>query len=70
MQDLLNNAKRLYGEKKMAKLVTNLPEPKMEYDVQNQRLINLSIKQIVEKLNFSYQQDIKNEQNTFNWFIS
>jgi|TARA_R100000005_G_C4947969_1_gene169713 hypothetical protein len=54
----------------MAKLVTNLPEPKMEYDVQNQRLINLSIKQIVEKLNFSYQQDIKNEQNTFNWFIS
>ena len=70
MQDLLNNAKRLYGERKMAKLVTNLPEPKMEYDVQNQRLINLSIKQIVEKLNFSYQQDIKNEQNTFNWFIS
>ena len=54
----------------MAKLDTNLPEPKMEYDVQNQRLINLSIKQIVEKLNFSYQQDIKNEQNTFNWFIS
>ena len=54
----------------MAKLVTNLPEPKMEYDVQNQRLINLSIRQIVEKLNFSYQQDIKNEQNTFNWFIS
>ena len=54
----------------MAKLVTNLPEPKMEYDVQNQRLINLSIKQIVERLNFSYQQDIKNEQNTFNWFIS
>ena len=54
----------------MAKLVTNLPEPKMEYDIQNQRLINLSIKQIVEKLNFSYQQDIKNEQNTFNWFIS
>ena len=70
MQDLLNNAKSLLGEKKMAKLVTNLPEPKMEYDVQNQRLINLSIKQIVEKLNFSYQQDIKNEQNTFNWFIS
>ena len=54
----------------MAKLVTNLPEPKMEYDVQNQRLINLSIKQIVENLNFSYQQDIKNEQNNFNWFIS
>ena len=54
----------------MAKLVTNLPEPKMEYDVQNQRLINLSIKQIVEKLNFGYQQDNKNEQDAFNWFLS
>ena len=54
----------------MAKLVTNLPEPKMEYDVQNQRLINLSIRQIVEKLNFGYQQELKNEQDAFNWFIS
>ncbi len=54
----------------MAKIITNIPDPKMEYNVENQRLINLAIRQIVEKLNFSYQQDIKNEQKTFEWFLS
>ena len=54
----------------MAKIVTFIPEPKQEYDVENQRLINLAIFQIIQKLNFSYQQEIKNEQNSFNWFLS
>jgi len=54
----------------LAKIFTNIPEPKQEYSVENQRLINLSIRQIVEKLNFGYQQDIKNEQDAFNWFLS
>ena len=54
----------------MSKIITFIPEPKEEYSVENQRLINLALFQIIEKLNFSYKQEIQNEQNTFNWFIS
>ena len=54
----------------MAKIVTTIPDPKTEYTVENQRLINLAISQIIQKLNFTYQQEIKNEQQTFEWFLS
>jgi|TARA_X000000950_G_C13634798_1_gene545067 hypothetical protein len=54
----------------MSKIITFIPEPKEEYSVENQRLINLALFQIIEKLNFSYKQEIQNDQNTFNWFIS
>ena len=54
----------------MAKIITTLPDPKTEYSVENQRLINLAIRQIVEKLNFSFQQDIKNDQQAFEYFLS
>ena len=56
--------------KKFAKINTFIPEPKEEYNIQNQRLINLAISQIIQKLNFTYQQEIKNEQQTFEWFLS
>lgn len=54
----------------MSKIVTNIPDPKTEYSVENQRLINLAINQIVQKLNFSYQQEIKNDQQAFEYFLS
>ena len=54
----------------MAKIVTNIPDPKMEYSVENQRLINLALNQIVQKLNTSYQEDIKSEQQAFEYFLS
>ena len=54
----------------MAKIITNIPDPKMEYSVENQRLINLALNQIVKKLNTSYQDDISKDTQTFNWFIS
>ena len=54
----------------MAKIITNIPDPKMEYSVENQRLINLALNQIVQKLNTSYQDDISKDTQTFNWFIS
>tara|TARA_R100000988_G_scaffold61322_1_gene30672 strand:+ start:2234 stop:2398 length:165 start_codon:yes stop_codon:yes gene_type:complete len=54
----------------MAKIVTNIPDPKVEYSVENQRLINLALNQIVQKLNTSYQDDISKDTQTFNWFIS
>jgi|TARA_A100001391_G_scaffold17191_2_gene9613 hypothetical protein len=54
----------------LAKINTFIPEPKEEYSLENQRLINLALNQIIEKLNFTYQQEIKNEQQTFEWFLS
>ena len=54
----------------MAKIVTKIPDPKMEYTVENQRLINLALNQIVQKLNSSYQEDLKSEQQTFEWFLT
>ena len=54
----------------MSKINTFIPEPKEEYNIENQRLINLALTQIIQKLNFSYQEDLKAEQQTFNWFIS
>ena len=54
----------------MAKINTFIPEPKEEYNIENQRLINLALQQIIQKLNFSYQEDLNSEQQTFNWFIS
>jgi|TARA_R100000329_G_scaffold146468_1_gene133012 hypothetical protein len=54
----------------MAKIVTHIPDPKTEYSVENQRLINLALQQIIQKLNFSYQDDLKKEQQTFEWFLS
>lgn len=53
----------------MAKIVTNIPDPKMEYSVENQRLINLALNQIIQKLNTSYQKDIQNEAERFVFFM-
>ena len=54
----------------MSKIITFIPEPKEEYNLENQRLINLAITQIIDKLNTSYQQEIKNEQQAFEVFLS
>ena len=54
----------------MSKINTFIPEPKEEYNIENQRLINLAITQIIQKLNFSYQQEIKNDQQAFEYFLS
>ena len=53
----------------MAKITAYIPEPKQEYDVENQRQILQSVDTIKNELNFSYQKDLKEQQDTFNWFI-
>jgi hypothetical protein len=53
----------------MAKIASYIPEPKQEYDVENQRQILQSIDTIKNELNFSFQKDLKDEQDTYNWFI-
>jgi hypothetical protein len=54
----------------MAKLTNYIPEPKQEYDVENQRQILESMTTMKQQLNFSFQQDLKNEQDAFNYFLS
>jgi len=54
----------------MAKLTNYIPEPKEDYDVDNQRQIMESLNTMKQQLNFSFQQDLKNEQDAFNYFLS
>ena len=53
----------------MAKITNYIPEPKPEYEVDNQRQIIESLTTMKQQLNFSFQQDLKNEQDAFNFFL-
>jgi len=54
----------------MARVDIVIPEPSPVYTTENQRQINQSLRTMQDKLNTSYQQELKNEQDTFTWFIS
>jgi len=54
----------------MAKITTYIPEPKQEYEVENQRQILQSLDTMKTQLNFSFQNDLKEEQDTYNYFLS
>ncbi len=55
-------------EQEVAKIVVRVTEPTNEYDQSNQRQINRSTSSIVEQLNSSFQQDLKDELERFIWF--
>ena len=52
----------------MAKITSYIPEPKQEYDVENQRQILQAIDTIKSELNFSFQDDLKKETERFTWY--
>ena len=54
----------------MAKITNYIPEPKPEYEVDNQRQIIESLTTMKQQLNFSFQLDLKNEQDAFNYFMA
>ena len=54
----------------MAKVVVRLPEPKEEYDVSNQKQINRAVTLIVEQLNSTFLNELKQETERFTWFKS
>jgi hypothetical protein len=54
----------------MAKVTAYIPEPKQEYEIDNQRQILESIATLKNQLNFSFQNDLKEEQDTYNYFLS
>ncbi len=53
----------------MAKVVVNIPEPQQEYEVSNQRQILEALDTLKNQLNFSFQQDLKNEEDQKEWFL-
>ena len=53
----------------MARIDIVIPEPSQKYSSENQRQISQSLRTMQDKLNTSYQQELKNEQDTFSWFI-
>tara|TARA_Y100000114_G_scaffold26727_1_gene22422 strand:+ start:3812 stop:3976 length:165 start_codon:yes stop_codon:yes gene_type:complete len=54
----------------MAKISAFVPEPKPQYDESNQRQIIEAIDTLKNQLNFSFQFDLKEEQDAFNYFMS
>ena len=52
----------------MAKVVVRLPEPKEEYDFSNQKQINRAISLVVEQLNSTFLNELKQDQERFSWF--
>ena len=54
----------------MAKITIYIPEPKNKYEVENQRQILASLDSIKNQLNFSFQKDLKDEQDAFNYFMN
>ena len=54
----------------MAKVIVRIPEPKEEYDVSNQKQINRAIALIVEQLNSTFLDQLKQESERFTWFKS
>ncbi len=51
----------------MAKIVIRIPEPKKEYDESNQKQINRAISLVVEQLNSTFLNELKQEQERFAW---
>ena len=53
----------------MTKIIVDIPEPKYKYDTSTQRQINGSIANIIQQLNTTYQQSVKDDQQQQTWFL-
>jgi hypothetical protein len=52
----------------MAKITVQIPEPKEQYDVSNQRQLTASLETLKNQLNFAFQEELKQEVERFTWF--
>ena len=57
-------------ERDNGKINVKIPEPKDNYDTSNQKQINRSITTLIEQLNSTFLDEVKQEQERFSWFIS
>jgi hypothetical protein len=52
----------------MAKITAYVPEPSPEYSPENQRQVLQSLETLKNQLNFSFQEDLKQDLQRFTWF--
>ena len=52
----------------MAKITNYIPEPKQEYEIENQRQILQSLDTMKTQLNTSYLDDLRQDIERFSWF--
>ena len=53
----------------MSKIVVRIPEPKDEYDTSTQRQIYRTLSNVIDQLNSTYQQSVKDDQQQQSWFL-
>ena len=53
----------------MAKITAYIPEPTPVYQPDNQRQIIQSLSTMKDQLNFSFQEELKQEVERLNWFL-
>jgi len=53
----------------MAKITVYIPDPKETYQPDNQRQIVAAIDTLKNQLNFSFQEDLKQEVERLNWYL-
>ena len=53
----------------MSKIVVRIPEPKDEYDPSTQRQINRTLSNVIDQLNSTYQQSVKDDAQQQTWFL-
>jgi len=54
----------------MAKINVRIPEPKEEYQIDNQRQIIRSLTGVIEQLNSTYLKDLKEDTERFTFFMA
>ena len=50
--------------------ITRLPLPQDEFNRQQQDILIRELENIITQLNFTYQQDVKDELSARNWFLA
>lgn len=54
----------------MSKINVRIPEPRQEYEVDNQRQITGALRIITEQLNSTFLQDLREAQERFTFFMA
>ena len=54
----------------MAKINLYIPEPREPYTVDNFRQINQVLETLQNQLNTTFQEDLNEDLQTFNWFLT
>jgi hypothetical protein len=54
----------------MARIVQSLTQPNREYDQQVQQSFVRDVDSVIQKLNTTFQQDVKDEIEAFNFFLA